>query len=222
MIARIKLVALGLACTLVSANVESENRGVSIFYKSLAEADADLARFEQSNPGCKLWTNWQKICSRVPNSTSAFCTNSHGYRARPSSPFCVNMAVPGISVTLSPKAMKSRKRFCRKFRSESLVDRAGKTLRTDRVCSEYHRSRPFSGRFLADRRHPLCARWKRHESGVWSCSEWADRSCAPIDGVPVTAVRSFNDGISVSQKFKPDLVPVFGVMCEVHPTEGRQ
>jgi hypothetical protein len=208
-ILRIRIPVLAIACMSLAA----ADSPVDIYYKSQASADTDLARFDHENPSCELWTNWQKMCSRLSGPNATYCAVAHKYRARPSEPFCLNMAVTGIAITTTEKAIVSRNRFCRRFRFENIVRANGETMWSGTVCAEYAKNRPFNGYSLVDRRHPACDHWNIHQSGIWYCSKWHDLSCSPIDGVPQNYLRP-EDEISIPFKFNPNSAPAYGVMCE--------
>lgn len=156
----------------------------SIFYKSQIEADAALAAFDKAHPQCQIWTNWQRLCSRVDGTGNVQCHEDQSNRVRPSHPFCVSNKYGnpiGIEADLTSKIdVPSMHRFCSKFSKQGGV----------RVCSEMSPHRPFSGRNLGTLRTPFCEVWSKGERAI--CSE--DGS---VEGIPKCAELSIpkqNDG----------------------------
>lgn len=96
---------------------ESEG-AASIYYASQQEADAALAAFERENPQCQLWTNWQKMCSRIGADGGTLCVEDKARRARPSIPFCVGATQEGrVALSVGQwdiARRKSLERFCKR------------------------------------------------------------------------------------------------------------
>lgn len=137
-----------VACASV---VTDGSRSASIFYRTQAEADVALQKFDNENPKCELWTNWQKMCSRTGINGRTECVIDPDYVVRPSTPFCAEASIPDrvrfrqSEQFFSAKSLefRSRQRYC-KF--------DGKTL----YCAN---ERPFNGSHLSARRHRLCEIW---------------------------------------------------------------
>lgn len=138
----------------------------SLFYRSQAKADADLSQFDRENPKCELWTNWERMCSRLGSGGATTCVSDPTFKAKPSRPFCVADA-HGYLVNRYRSAnvaiRSSAGRFCAKRSSEA---------RKGDKCVVYARQRPFNGTTLATRRAPACEVWS-DETAPWKpvCSE---------------------------------------------------
>lgn len=137
----------------------------SIYYRSQAEADADLARYDLDNPSCQLWTNWQKMCSRTGKGGKTFCSSDKERPVRPSKPFCAEVAngqrkqfrVSDRFLSQTSLEGWSRQRYCR-------LEGTVLTCQSDR---------PFSGSHLSARRHPFCQIWAEDRAPNYRsvCSE---------------------------------------------------
>ena len=143
------ILVFGLLSFTLLGSADAGGQHVSL---SQAEADADLAKFDRDNPGCELWTNWQRMCSRLGGETH--CIKDAAHIVRPSKAFCV-----GHWDGLDRQSIASQFRFCRK-RGE--IYYSAKRLP---VCEEYVAERPFDGRRLATRVSPGCAEWRQEITG---------------------------------------------------------
>jgi hypothetical protein len=190
-------------------------------YGSQQAADAALAAFGRDNPSCRMWTNWQSLCSRTGPGMSTYCKQDPGFRVQPSEPFCANWRVPeGTTYSVSefdtPEQIRSRNRFCDVFAGEegSRQEPAGPTP----ACDLYAAERPFNGRRPEANAHPLCRQWRQVTPetavvlGPDACVAWQEPlPCRLVFG---NAYR-FPDN---STLVKPTVMnfrsqPVWGVYC---------
>jgi hypothetical protein len=136
--------------------------GDGIYYSSQETADADLAQFNLDHPECKLWTNWQKMCSRGPELGQVSCVTDASRPVRPSRPFCAGnngghaRAGPPSSI---PIDLATLRRFCADIATKDGME----------FCSQMSPDRPFNGRDLQSLRSPYCAKWAN--AGGLVCSE---------------------------------------------------
>jgi hypothetical protein len=115
------------------------------------QADAALAAFEAAHPKCEVWSNWQKMCSRI--GSTVHCTVDRVRPVRPSAPFCL-----GEWEEVTPEAYQSQMRFCRKT---DVLSFGGRRVT---VCERYQADRPFNGRRLQPRLSPACEEWREESS----------------------------------------------------------
>jgi hypothetical protein len=195
-----------------SANGRSGPAG-SLYFSNQSDADESLARFGQQNPECPIWTKWQKTCSRTGAGGSSICVRDQGLPARPSEPFCVRTEFSGLPSPLTERQNASSMRFCARTRHEHVSDSAGRFLYEDTVCHRYRTDRPFNGRTLAARRHPLCGQWSRGSGGVLICSQWMAGPCELEDGVPWEPSGPQENLIVIPHSFDPEKTAAFGVFC---------
>jgi hypothetical protein len=144
----------------------------SIYYKTQAEADVALAAFDTDNPDCQLWTNWQKMCSRTGENGASDCVKDATHSAKPSDVFCLadgNGAFDSWRFLTSSNLQQSAARFCKKEVPLELSN--GKI---QKICTQFHKDRPFSGRDLASRRHRWCNVWSEENTGKPVCAEGSD------------------------------------------------
>jgi hypothetical protein len=128
---RLGAVALGM---LMVAFLSASDSPKLVFFASQAQAEKDLKDFGRSNPSCELWSNWQKVCSRIGD--TIYCGVDVTNRVRPSKTFCVG-SWDGVDTL----ANMSQFRFCKK-RGELYYS----SSRRFAVCEEYLSGRPFDGR----------------------------------------------------------------------------
>jgi len=142
--------------------VETGEREPSIFYASQEEANAALEAYGRRHPECKLWTNWQKMCSRTGLQHSVNCTVEPDNPVPPSEPFCAATS-HGIDIkTYNSEPMKaSAARFCKGELYGSM----------QLSCSAPAESRPFGGYSISSRRHPYCQVWAEEHTGNPVCAE---------------------------------------------------
>jgi hypothetical protein len=136
----------------------------SIYFKSQKAADAALEKFDKHHPDCQLWTNWQKMCSRIGRSgKNTHCNKDHSFRAKPTRPFCLSNSESQLIDSADELPNSSDHEllniFCTRFRASGGL----------RVCEEMLENRPFNGRSLAALRHPFCEIWGQGGQNI--CSE---------------------------------------------------
>jgi hypothetical protein len=126
----------------------------TIYFPSQKAADLAMAAFDDVNPDCELWTNWQKMCSRTGENGAVLCHKST-IGVRPSTPFCAartNGPFEGLSRPNQPTQFTSYMRFCR------VNGKVPAGLKDFEHCV-WTKNRPFNGLSRSDRRHPWCKRW---------------------------------------------------------------
>lgn len=204
------LVLTGMGCAPI------DNHGESVSLRRSSQATAALTRFDRQNPACRLWTDWESLCSRTGPNMAPFCKKDPGFRAQPSEPFCVNQRVSlGITFagqfdTLSQR--QSRNRFCERFADREGADSADRSMA---MCEEYALRRPFDGVRSEAVSHPLCRKWEAASGGGISaprrCVSWVDDlPCSSIIG---NAYRHPFDGKTVGGAVSSRGNAVWGVAC---------
>jgi hypothetical protein len=153
------LALLAAACAPAGMNGASGTRA----YGSQQAADAVLAALGRDNPSCRMWTNWQSLCSRTGPGMSTYCKQDPGFPVQPSEPFCVSQRVP-LGTTYggqfdTPEQRRSRNRFCDLFAGETGSVR--EQLGPMPICELYAAKRPFDGRRPEAMAHPLCPQWRQ-------------------------------------------------------------
>jgi hypothetical protein len=176
-------------------------------------ADLRLARFGTDNPECPLWTNWRKICSRTGANGATVCSVDRERPVRSSEPFCVATPFSGKSGSFSEKQRLSSLRFCAATRQEHVTDGSGATLYREVVCARYRVDRPFNGRGIAARRHPLCKSWSSTREGLLFCGEWIPGPCRLQDGYVRPRVSYGPDEIWIPRTYDPEAISAYGVFC---------
>jgi hypothetical protein len=148
-------------------------------------ADIQLAAFDRDHPQCRLWTNWEKMCSRTGPNGETRCTEDPDRVVEPSEPFCVaqeGVAIADRAFTGDQRA--SAGRFCR--RRATFVSRMGPNgweRRPDDSCLDQDPNRPFNGRQIAARLHPWCGAWNDVRTHRRLCSTHparGERDCAQL------------------------------------------
>jgi hypothetical protein len=202
----------------------------SIYYRSQAEADADLARYDLDNPSCQLWTNWQKMCSRTGPKGQVHCTDDKRHAARPSTPFCAVrlVQVPGEPFSVPPARPEtlteskasgaSRRRFCTKlWNGEARLVPFEREIADEHkavpLCITYRVPRPFDGRNWQSQSTPRCKQWHKEGGGLYRCSESVeDGYCNKLtNGVP--ELRSESNGIYTGRSLSSELHTIWGPYC---------
>lgn len=144
------------------------------------DADSVLADFGAANPQCRLWTNWQKLCSRTGLGGATQCLADPARSVGPSAPFCVTaLGTRGEAYAENFGRLRaSSLRFCeRVIEDEAEAQRDGEP----ELCEAYAPERPFNGRRLSSVRHPWCETWADAESQREVCSEGvASGSCRDL------------------------------------------
>jgi len=169
---RLGAVALGM---LMVAFLSASDSPKLVFFASQARAEKDLKDFGRSNPSCELWSNWQKVCSRIGD--TIYCGVDVTNRVRPSKTFCVG-SWDGVDTL----ANMSQFRFCKK-RGELYYS----SSRRFAVCEEYLSGRPFDGRDLSARLSPACVEWRQEKTGAraekfsksgYYCAKFKQNNCS--------------------------------------------
>lgn len=218
-------IAFAATCLLLMA----ADTPIDIYYQSDGDAEADLASFDSGNPGCYLWTNWQKLCSRTGAGGATECKEDRQRRVRPSRPFCIR----GNPANWSDAQAQSAFRFCQTYEFGSGVF-AGEIN-----CAQYQKGRPFDPRHLAVRRHPWCEVWvsadyphsvvcsekvsksarvntcerRQIASSALVCGKWADNIECRAPSSTIDIAKANEDGIVIDTALRPDRVAAAGVFC---------
>lgn len=172
---------LGLLAAACVAAEASPDSGAAPTLSPQAAALA-LAAFDHDNPACRMWTDWQSLCSRTGAGMSTYCKQDGGFAAKPSAPFCVSRQVPPGTTNQAmfdtPVQRQSRNRFCELFVGDagSMRGPAGPMPE----CKLYALQRPFDGRRPQAIAHPLCKEWRQVTPdsavvpGPAACVAWRD------------------------------------------------
>jgi hypothetical protein len=161
-------IALGFLATTASFTEAKKYSGgsekSSIYYKTQAQADAALDQFDKANPNCQLWTNWQKMCSRLgKQGENTHCNTDPSFPSRPTRPFCIasleSQLVTNAEQLPNSEDIDVLNVYCARIEK---VD--GKSL-----CRKMKARRPFNGLSLAALRHPFCEVWSKNSKKI--CSE---------------------------------------------------
>lgn len=200
-------------------------------YSSQQAADLALTAFGADNRACRMWTNWQSLCSRTGPGGSAYCKKDPGFAVEPSEPFCVSRQIPPGTTDQAqfdtPGQRRSRNRFCDLFVGQpgSMRGPAGSTPE----CELYAAERPFDGRRPEAVAHPLCRQWRvvppNREAapgaplGPAACVEWENP--LPCHRVQGNAYR-YPDKNTIMMPTIRDYRgrPVWGVYCIEEDTVG--
>jgi hypothetical protein len=146
-------------------------------------ADAALAAFGHDNPSCRMWTDWQSLCSRTGPGMETYCKKDPGFPVAASEPFCANWQLPDDTTRLTwefdtPAQRRSRNRFCEVFAGDEGADREQLGDRPE--CALYAAKRPFDGRRTEAIAHPLCRQWRQMTPetavvlGPAACTSWVE------------------------------------------------
>lgn len=197
-----------------------------------------LETYGRSHPECRLWTDWQSLCSRTGRDGQLRCVIDADRPIRPSEPFCVQGLTVGVlrGEASNPLARRSRARFC-EIAAQPGADPDERNS-IDPVCETYASDRPFNGRRIASLRHPWCDTWGDSQSlepvcsesvaGTNNCSSLAARryehdklviclrwspgvSCrSPVGGA---ALPRPEEGIMVGRALRSESAPAWGTYC---------
>ena len=141
--------------------------------------------FGTANPGCKAWTDWNKLCSRVGRNDEIYCASDTTRTVAPSEPFCLSSDDPELSYPpKKPSARASAKRFCADELGDGQLPQC-----SDRTLMK----RPFDGKSLSGRRHPYCAVWAEEHTSKPVCAEGKEFPELPrCDALAATGFRADN------------------------------
>jgi hypothetical protein len=174
-----------LACLLAVTACTPGSRPDS---QAASATEADLADFGRANPGCRLWTDWRRLCSRTGPAGAMRCNEDRARTVAPSRPFCV--AARGVErlpyAANFGRSRQSSLRFC-----AVPIEEEGEALRTGEpeLCEAYAPDRPFNGRRIAALRHPWCETWADATTGREICSERPEGA----DAAPSCTARATQD-----------------------------
>jgi hypothetical protein len=148
----------------------------SIASLGVSQADEQMRQFGERHPSCQMWSNWEKLCSRLGRQGRTRCVQDLAAKAEPSAPFCA--AGEGASPEGQPQSERvSSERYC--TRRSQLRAYPGPAPVTE-ICTSHSPSRPFNGRRLASLDYALCDAWVDRGSNRTVCT----RAGNDIDGVP--------------------------------------
>jgi hypothetical protein len=174
-ICRVHPWVLAVAAVIAAGCTPITDNGQMVSYADDIVPIKTLAQFEKDNPSCRMWTNWQSLCSRTGPSMNVFCKKDEGFAVEPSEPFCVSQEMP-VGQTFGAQfdtasQRQSRNRFCRQ------LDDDGMSSGLMAPCAEYSLYRPFDGLRSEAVVHPLCMKWKSVGEGSTApqrCVAWKD------------------------------------------------
>jgi hypothetical protein len=138
--------------------------------------DRELIAYGEARPECRMWTNWQKLCSRTGPEGSIHCSIDPGRSVSPSDPFCVAATGADAARAYRENFMTAREtslRFCEARLNADQEQEAMITGEPD-LCASFVRDRPFNGRRIAAMRHPWCHAWSDAINGRQICTEGSD------------------------------------------------
>jgi hypothetical protein len=182
--------------------------------RSETPADRALLTFREHNPDCALWSDWQRLCSRMGPSGSVTCKTDPFRKVARSAPFCVS-GRPKIG---SQAEVASRDRFC--------VGRDPNVPKSPfgGTCAVWANNRPFSGRAIAHYLHPACEIWG-YESALKGdlCTTGTPRPNLPSCSSP--KMKSFRTTEILActkwQPWTPCKLPVGGTLARAKPREDE-
>jgi hypothetical protein len=151
-------------------------------------ADRRLLAYGEAHPECRMWTNWEKLCSRAGPGGSVQCTVDPDRRVTPATPFCA----AGGNAPPSPRPRSeqaSAERFCRRHASARSSNSAGRGAPT-RLCAQQEPERPFNGRRIAALMQPGCEGLADAETGRPFCRRGGD-AAAGIPDCGVLAAQGY-------------------------------
>lgn len=203
-------------------------------------ADRRMLAYGEAHPECRLWTNWEKLCSRTGPGGAVHCNIDPGRRVTPSAPFCTRHAPRAQPNPLAAAERASRLRFC--LRPRRVVDGSdGGSGTLTRICGRYEPGRPFNGRRAAalmrpgcdglsdaETGRPVCVRGGDPAQHVLDCGSFAARHrqsdrllvCGRWSGPaschasPVHEWRPPEEGDVTFGAPNPNVAPVHGLFCE--------
>lgn len=213
----VPIIFTSAACT--PAPVQPDQLPPSIYYATQNESDIALAAFSEKNPNCKLWTNWQKLCSRSGPAKSVECMSDESRPVRPSTPFCVAEENTNIIVTTErTPAERSALRYC--VAEEAGTSTGIRSSQPIRFCNKYAKNRPFS-EFRKDVSwHSWCSSDSfRDDYGRFICipinkPDWCRKVSASGD-VLVKSESSENSQIDIAIKYRKNSSPVSSIYCSI-------
>jgi hypothetical protein len=132
--------SLAIACSTMSVR-DSNRKTVQADPRLIA-----LLNFQQSHKNCRVWTDWNRVCSRKPGTKTPECLNSQTANATPSAPFCASGLDSNFDRMTSAE-LESSNRFCATF-MDQVLSRGAKTLGPYHVCVSHLQRRPFSNMAL--------------------------------------------------------------------------
>jgi hypothetical protein len=155
----------GLLALLLTSSANSGRE--SIYYRSQKDADTALAAFDQANPDCQLWTNWQKMCSRTGDGGATICALDPAFTVEPSIPFCAEVS------SKTRASFRLSKLFGTEVTSQSRS--RGRYCQMKGPILNCRMERPFNGAHLTARRHAVCETWAESRAPAFRsvCSEVA-------------------------------------------------
>lgn len=224
-------------CVAPSPSSHSDGNSPNMFYASQQQADDALMAYQDAHPNCQLWTNWQKMCSRMGGHGEIVCVIDTVRRVRPSTPFCAGRirtrenVVPtapfGAPVeNENEPALHSSNRFC--------VDSHVRTRGYEKgigFCGphgQYRHNRPFSAPFWQMERSPhrivtvpvrgQATIFGDYTSSIRQLASWCNwptryDSAPNCEGMLRSEMTAFNCEPNIISRFNRH--PVVGEFCEI-------
>ena len=156
-------------------------------------ADRQLRAYGEANPQCRMWSNWEKLCSRTGPEGAVQCFIDPGRRVSPSRPFCAVARWEGRADVPPASERVSRERFCL---SRETIEARGQHLRI-RVCTRHDPDRPFNGRRVAALLHPGCDGLSDAETGRPYCVRGGNAAAGLPDCASLASRRVRHDRLLV-------------------------
>jgi hypothetical protein len=174
-------------------------------------ADRQMTAYGEAHPECRMWSNWEKLCSRTGPNGSIYCNIDPDRRVDPSAPFCAD------SNRLEPRNWsaaehRSRTRYCasRRRPAPPLGDRSSDTTL---ICARYHPERPFNGRRVAALLRPGCEGLSDAETGRPVCVRGGNMQAGIPDCASLAASGYESDRLLVCGRWSGP------ASCHAYPTQ---
>lgn len=209
-------------------------------------ADRQMIAYGEAHPECRLWSNWEKLCSRTGPGRDVRCVADPDRPVEPSAPFCVRRNLSNPSWVLDDDERASRLRFCLEPRTVP-GGGDGEPNTGTRICARYDPQRPFNGRRVGAWMHPSCQGLNEAETGrpicvrggdavagipdcetlaaeghenprLLTCSAWSGPSSC--HAAPVRAGRSLRGENVTFGSPDPDVAAAHGLFCQIIETEN--
>lgn len=184
---------VGAACVAATSSERLDharaNAPASAALNPARPADRQMLAYGEANPECRMWTNWQKLCSRTGPGGAVHCDIDRARRVAPSLPFCAASRSETPASVANDAERELRERFCVSHRMvEDLVRH-----RLVRVCTRHDPRRPFNGRRVAALLHPGCDGLSDAETGQPFCARGGG-AAAGLPDCAALAARGYQHG----------------------------
>lgn len=162
--------------------------------KSFYSPSKALKKFAHKNPDCKLWSDWQSLCSYTGKNGSILCHDDPSMRVEPSEPFCTH-----VDLTKITEAQQySLDRFCSLPLETNILTHP---IQKKQACFGYLDGRPFSGKNLTSVSHDFCEAWIT-DLGWVVCDGFEDKVLKSGKRISNLKKYSCSEAISENIEFK--------------------